>query len=60
MTHLFKTLSALSCGIIVCALGSVSADDSRFQIKDSISGTNLVAVQTALPELQKVNLNFAK
>lgn len=50
MTQLFKTLSALSWGIIVCTSGSASADDSKFQIKDSILGTNLVAIQTALPE----------
>lgn len=60
MTQLFKTLSALSWGIIVCTSGSASAEDSKFQIKDSIFGTNLVAIQTALPELQKVNLDFEK
>jgi hypothetical protein len=60
MTQLFRTLSALSWGIIVCISGSASADNSKFQIKDSISGTSLVAIQTALPELQKVGLNFEK
>ena len=60
MTQLLKALSKLSWGIIVCTCGAASAEDSKFQIKDSILGTNLVAIQTALPELQKENLNFEK
>jgi hypothetical protein len=60
MKRLLRALSALSWGIIVCTSGSASADDSKFQIKDSILGTSLVAIQTALPELQKGGLNFEK
>lgn len=46
--------------VAICQFGTVMGDTSQFREIDSISGQSLVAINSSLPELRKLGLDFRK